>query len=79
MARQHLATALMPSRSVGVGMSDELFHCVCRSCGSERVVQTVGDRGRFFEAHAEHSVVTTTLPTRDEEPEGRVIEHRVGD
>jgi hypothetical protein len=60
-------------------MSDELFHCVCRSCGSERVVETVGDRGRFFEAHAEHSVVTMPLPTRDEEPEGRVIEHWASD
>lgn len=60
-------------------MSDELFHCVCRSCGTEQVVETVTERGRFFDIHAEHSVVTTTLPTPDEEPEGRIVERWASD
>jgi hypothetical protein len=62
-------------------MSDELFHCVCRSCGTERVVERVADRGRFFESHADHAVMTATLPTpeRDPEPAGRVVRFRASD
>lgn len=62
-------------------MSRELFHCVCRSCGSERIAENVGDRGRFFETHADHAVMTTPLPTADEppEPEGRIVELQASD
>lgn len=61
-------------------MSDELFHCVCRSCETEQVVETVTERGRFFDTHADHAVRTTAIETDpDPEPEGRIIECRASD
>jgi hypothetical protein len=70
-----VATTLISDTPLLTDMSDELFHCVCRSCGAEQIVESVADRGRFFEAHAEHSVLTTTLQTEEEnpEPEGRIV------
>ncbi|WP_254822535.1 hypothetical protein [Haloglomus halophilum] len=62
-------------------MSDGLFHCVCRTCPAEQIADDVAGRASFFEAHAEHEVVTATLPTRTAEPEsrGRVVELRASD
>jgi hypothetical protein len=61
-----------------VCMSDDLFHCVCRTCPEECVADTVAGRARFFEEHADHEVVTVPLPPRDEpsEPAGRIVELR---
>lgn len=64
-----------------VDMSDELFHCVCRTCPAEHVATDVAGRAKFFEAHADHDVVTIPLPSRSEEPDpkGRVVELQASD
>lgn len=62
-------------------MSDELFHCVCRTCPVDHVASDVAGRAQFFEEHSDHEMLTVALPTDDgrPEPESRVVRRGASD
>jgi hypothetical protein len=76
-----MATTLILPHTFLSTMSDGRFHCVCRTCPADTVAADVAGRADFFDAHADHEVLTVPIPTADDlaDPEGRLLDLQAGD